>query len=214
MKPTLCFVDTETTGLDPDRHDIWEVGLIVRHGDDTEHPGEEDSYVWQLPVDLSKADPISLGICKLHERRWPELDYPGYVPSHDDGLGGHAGYVIPPENLNAWAKLFVRLTYGAHLVGNVVSFDAERLTKLLKRHGQVPMWHYHIVDVEAMAAGALGWSPPWDSKVLCEALGVTMPTDEELHTALGDAAWSARLYDGALAHTLGRWRSHPGPLDT
>jgi len=28
--PDVCFVDTETTGLDPDRHEIWEVGLITR----------------------------------------------------------------------------------------------------------------------------------------------------------------------------------------
>jgi oligoribonuclease (3'-5' exoribonuclease) len=25
----LAFVDTETTGLDPDVHQIWEVGLII-----------------------------------------------------------------------------------------------------------------------------------------------------------------------------------------
>lgn len=35
----LAFVDTETTGLDPDRHEIWEVALIVRRptvlGDET-----------------------------------------------------------------------------------------------------------------------------------------------------------------------------------
>ncbi len=41
----LAFVDTECTGLDPDRHEIWEVGLIV---DDEEHS-------WFLPVDLAKA---------------------------------------------------------------------------------------------------------------------------------------------------------------
>lgn len=154
-------------------------------------------------MDLAQADPIALGICKFHERRWPEIDYPGYVPSHDDGL--NEKFVIPPKNLSAWAKLFVNLTHGAHLVGNVVSFDAERLAKLLKRHGQVPMWHYHIIDCEAMAAGALGWSPPWNSKVLCDALDVRMPTDDELHTAIGDTAWAMRTYDAALAHTLGRW---------
>jgi oligoribonuclease (3'-5' exoribonuclease) len=29
----VCFVDCETTGLDPDRHEIWEVGLITPDGE-------------------------------------------------------------------------------------------------------------------------------------------------------------------------------------
>lgn len=57
MAAALAFVDTETTGLDPDRHEIWEVGLILRDGE-----GAEVEYEWQLPVDLGKADPVALDI--------------------------------------------------------------------------------------------------------------------------------------------------------
>jgi hypothetical protein len=38
----ICFVDTETAGPDPDRHQIWEVGLITPNGDE---------HLWQFPVD-------------------------------------------------------------------------------------------------------------------------------------------------------------------
>lgn len=54
----LAFVDTETTGLDPDFHEIWEVGLIVN----------DEERLWQLPVDLKRADPKALEIGRFHER--------------------------------------------------------------------------------------------------------------------------------------------------
>jgi hypothetical protein len=55
---SLAFIDTETTGLDPDRHEIWEIALIV----------DDQEYQWFLPVDLGKADPIALNIGRFHER--------------------------------------------------------------------------------------------------------------------------------------------------
>jgi oligoribonuclease (3'-5' exoribonuclease) len=33
MATPLAFIDTETTGLDPTRHEVWEVGLIVQQYD-------------------------------------------------------------------------------------------------------------------------------------------------------------------------------------
>lgn len=60
---TLAFIDTETTGLDPVRHEIWEVGMILR-GDDWRR-----EYVWQLPVDLGRADVIAMNIGGIRQRR-------------------------------------------------------------------------------------------------------------------------------------------------
>ncbi len=54
----LAFVDTETTGLDPDLHEIWEVGLII----------DDKEYHWFLPVDLGSADAFALNIGHFHER--------------------------------------------------------------------------------------------------------------------------------------------------
>ena len=58
---TLAFIDTETTGLDPDRHSIWEVGLITPDGDE---------HLWQFPVEEMSADPFALEIGRYWERRW------------------------------------------------------------------------------------------------------------------------------------------------
>jgi hypothetical protein len=188
---SVCFVDTETTGLDPERHEIWEVGLILPDGTERE---------WQLPVDLAKADPIALNIGRFHDRRDARA----------------------VDSLQDFARDFVGFTRGLHLAGAVVSFDAERLWKLLRGANQCPMWHYHIIDVEALAAGWLvgsfsaiqevGKNPeadgptveevreawlPWDSNALSLAVGVD-PEDFDRHTALGDCRWAKAIYENVM----------------
>jgi hypothetical protein len=179
MTAPLAFVDTECTGLDPDRHEIWEVGLIVPADGTWSGPVPAGGWYeqsWQLPVDLARADPIALNIGRFHDRRV---------------LAGKL------TRLDRFARDFARLTHGRHLVGAVVSFDAERLWKLLRANGQCPMWHYHLVDVEALAAGKVGMAPPWDSNDLSLAVGVD-PADFERHTALGDAKWARSLYEAVM----------------
>lgn len=152
---TLAFVDCETTGLHPVRHEIWEIGLILRKAD------SRAEYVWQLPVDLSRADVIALNIGRFHERR----GQPGttsYFPGPDafdqSGEFSVPGVPIPPKvihpsNLPWFCGMLSGLLWGAHLVAAVPSFDAERLDRLFRRHRACAGWHYHLIDIEALAAG-------------------------------------------------------------
>ena len=197
----IAFLDTETTGLDPDRHEVWEVGLILR-GED----GDRE-FLWQLPVDLGQADAMALNIGRWYERRWPWPAYYSHRPVVLDkatadeneqretaAMLGEGPYVVPRHLMADWAALFAELTNGAHLVGAVISFDEERLRRLLRKHGACPTWHYHLVDVEALAAGKTGAEPPWNSNDLSCAVGVD-PDDFDRHTALGDARWARAIYD-------------------
>lgn len=175
----LAFIDTETTGLDPDRHEIWEVGLILRYED-----GDESETTWQLPVDLGQADAMALKIGRFHDRRL--LD-------------------SPATPLRTFANEFAEMTVGAHLVGAVVSFDEERLRRLLRAQGQCPMWHYHLIDVEVLVAGWLARDPdsmpvlpPWKSEDLSRLVGVD-PDAFDRHSALGDAQWARAMYDAVMA---------------
>ena len=198
----ICFIDTETTGLDPDRHAIWEVALITPDG------GE---HVWQFPVDEMAADPFALNIGRYWERHW---DTDNDVPVLNAIYEAHnaksrrknfpdKGRAIRPDS--TWARRFRDLTAGYHLAGAVVSFDEERLRRLLHSLGVLHRWHYHLIDVEALAAGYLASMAhgldnldplqlPWDSDALSAALGVTV-SDEDRHTALGDARWARAIYD-------------------
>ena len=203
----ICFVDTETTGLDPDRHAIWEVALITPGGDE---------HVWQFPVDEMAADPFALDIGRYWERRWGTdndvavLDavYEAHnAKSRRKNFPGEGRAIRPGST---WARRFRDLTAGCHLAGAVVSFDEERLRRLLRSCGVLHRWHYHVIDVEALAVGYLasmtvglqgvrpsGFDPlrlPWESDGLSAALGITV-SDEDRHTALGDARWARAIYD-------------------
>lgn len=210
MTGPVLYVDIETTGLDPDRHEIWEVGLIDADG--LEHS-------WFLPVDrLADADPVALEIGRYHQRHPKGLLY-------EPPVGTTVSLLVETRvhTRAEFAKEFARLTWGRqnHLCGASVSFDEERLRRLLHSEGQTHGWHYHLVDVEALAAGYLAGSwaacqsvgnseadgptetesrlaqPPWDSNQLSLAVGVD-PDDYDRHTALGDCRWAKAIYQAVI----------------
>jgi hypothetical protein len=179
----LVFLDTETTGLDPDRHQIWDLAFIR---DDVEHE-------YRFEPDLTKADPMALKIGRYYERTL-ELDWK---------WNGRA------ERVPDTAAEIARLLYGRHIVGAVPSFDDGFLKRFMLANGQaVSTWHYHLIDVEALAVGFLANreshdegapmpSPSWKSDELSNALGVD-PDEFDRHTALGDARWVKSQYEAVM----------------
>lgn len=205
---TIIAIDTETTSLRPDRR-IWEIGLIVS-GDlrgrlpvGTE-PAEVVAgmrsvrwFVDRVDLELGNADPFALKVGGFYDRH----------PQMNPNTGGHA--VSEAKMLHG----VERITRGAHLLGAVPNFDADVLDRRMRAHGIAPSWHYHLIDIEAMVVGylhglrgtadrltaagireAVG-SLPWKSDDLSRACGVEPPSEDERHTALGDAAWALRLYE-------------------
>jgi len=205
----LCFLDTETTSLRPDRR-AWEIGLIVRD------PGQPDAehhwFIRAEDLDLGNADPFALKVGRFYERH-PQVSRGNWKTS------------LVTEEAAALLKV-EQLTRGAHLVGAVPNFDADVLGTRMRAHGILPSWHHHLIDVEALAVGWLNgrrarqneivdgyplendgeeapglvrWNdpvtgPPWKSDDLSAALGVTV-SSEDRHTALGDAKWARAIYN-------------------
>lgn len=187
---TLCFIDTETTSLRPDRR-AWEIAVIARKPD---QPDAE--YLWFVAagdLDLGNADLAALRVGRFHERH-PDYGGPDY-----------SGELLASER--AALEGVEEVTRGAHLVGAVVSFDAEVLAARMRARGIVPSWHYHVLDVEALAAGYLRGQGrpvpplPWRSDELSRLAGVEPPGDDERHTALGDARWAARIWAAVTGAT-------------
>lgn len=191
----LCFTDTETTGLDPRIHDVWEVAVIVR---DLGVPDEE--YVWQVRPDLTNADPKGLEIGGFEERFC--------VRDGWDACATIPG--TPPFNLTRGEFLTDLQTVlrGAVLIGSNPAFDDRFLTALMQSFQLKAPWHYRPDDVVAMAAGWLcakgqteALARPWRSYEISEAVGVPRPSEDVAHTALGDARWARDLYDAVTGGT-------------
>jgi hypothetical protein len=180
------FCDVETTGLDVRRHECWEVGAIVRtfsEGvDDKDY--EDVEHHWFLPINLDKADLIALNIGRYFER-------------HPWGAFATAKTSKDVANETAFAREFMQLSMGAHIVGAVPNFDTEFLKPILYRNNCIPAWHYHLICVENLVAGRLGIHPPWKSSDLSDLMGIKV-NEEDKHTALGDARWARDMYDAVM----------------
>lgn len=165
----LCFLDTETLGLDP-LAPVWEFACIrVRPGLPVvvrEFTIEHDPSGWvhTLPVSFQQD----------YYRRY------------------HAASALTEPTA---AEEIHFLTNGATIVGCNPGFDldSQRLAGLLRRNGIEPAWHYHPQDTASLAVGFLagrGQLPPmpWKSDELSRLIGVD-PARFDRHTALGDARW-------------------------
>lgn len=175
MSKTLIFIDTETTGLDPRWHYIWDLAYIIRE------PGRAWQDVeWQhfFDVDLETADPYALRIGQYWTRK----------PAQSS----------PTPNSMILNRI-MRDFDGAILVGACPWFDANMLEATIRRAGGVPTWDHHLIDVETLAAGKRGLKPGWTFKSVLEAYGLEYPCEADRHTALGDARMARDLFDVVMA---------------
>lgn len=184
----FVFLDTETTSLRHDRR-AWDVAAIVRDpevGGDVEHSWLIDAD----DLDLGNADVMSLKIGKFYQRH----------PAANHGLPEEAKWAVLDE-LEVLANVEY-ITRDAFIVGAVPWFDTEVLGNRMRANGLCPSWHYHLIDVEALAAGALKLAPKWNFDSVLDAFGLTYD-EADRHTALGDARMVRDLYDAVMARLEG-----------
>lgn len=202
----IAFIDTETTGLDPRKHDVWEIAVILRR------PGAADlEHLFQIRTSLANADPKALEINRRAERFLvPDGQFAIQLPTAS----------TPDTTTLTEADLMhdlMALLDGATLVGSNPAFDDRFLTKLFNEAGLPPRWHYRTVDIATLAVGALygrasewtrkdcdaawygkvakavGW--PWKSYDVSRHVEVEPPAKDVAHTALGDARWARDVWD-------------------
>ena len=204
----LAFIDTETSGLDIERHQVWELALIIEGHDD---PGSNGEWVWQFPIDLPAAEPRALEINGWYTRarQWPYNPAEPYSQSwRITGKVGRASapnetFTDKPWTQSYWETMVRvhQLTRGAHMVGMMTHFDTARIERMLKKVDMLPAWSYHLIDVESMMLGDLEFGStdpiPWKSDVLAATYGFDM-TQYERHTALGDARLARDIFKRIL----------------
>lgn len=190
----LVFLDIESDGVHPGRK-AWEIAMIRRTAD-----GETNRLEFFVDIELSTADPFGLKVGRFYDRHPFGRYLSGAVPRHDD---------TAVSRYQA-AELVARWTHGNHIVGVVPNFDTETLAPMLREHGLIPTWDYHLIDVLPMMVGYLrgggatnvlphvareALALPWKSEDLSRAIGVLPPSEELRHTAMGDADWAMRIHD-------------------
>lgn len=164
MRP-LAFIDLETTGLDPSRHEIIEVGVIRVHGGSLEPLMEAEVRV--RPERIETADPDALRLNGWSEDGWK------------DALPLSEALVRIAEPIE-----------GALLAGHNVSFDRAFLDTAWRSTGVTPPeMDHHVLDTATLAWPLLacGLIPSVSLKDVCPALGVDRG---EAHRALADARCS------------------------
>lgn len=213
----IVFLDTETTGVHPER-EVWEIGMIRRDVD-----GDDQPLQLFVEVDLAKADLRGLEIGGFYERhplgRWlagldptmpePSLDWNG------EPIGEYVTHRLAAHEV-------ARYTHKAHIVAAVPNFDTESLAAMLRFWSLVPAWHYHIIDAETLMVGYLAGRTleasmhhpdtsmprfripdlPWDSEKLSTQVGVEPPSAQVRHTAMGDADWARRAWDMTVGQAV------------
>jgi len=177
----LISVDIETTGLDPTRHEAWEIALVKVNQHDGDDPDFEPfECCFHMPVTLIGAEAKALEVGDFFAR----YDRPSCGKAYDTTRNS----IIHVDN--ATAILFEQLK-GSRLLGASVHFDAAFLSELFRRRGCEPTpWHHRHLDLGSFAGGLWGYGQPLGTAALQEQ---HVP-NTEAHTALGDARWNVEVW--------------------
>ena len=188
----IAFLDFETTSLDDELGEVWEIGLI----DDA----SSAEYCWLIRPKLNFADPNALRIGKYYQRNFIAYEQFGsaYRNVHPEGRSS--------TNVHRVARELAVLLAGKTVIGAVPDFDFRFGRRFLREHNEIWAAHYHLIDIETLVAGYLlarGENPslPWKSDDLSRAVGVN-PEDFDRHTALGDCRWVRAQYQAVTGQKV------------
>ena len=190
-RPTL-FIDTETTGLEPDA-DIWEFAGIRRD------PSGSEERLHLLIEHGAACSRLPEPFRSDHAARFPHL-------------GAVTQWYAAQE-----IREFVTPNNGDPKpiwVGSAPDFDAQRIDRLIDiQTGDArrwwPSWDHQLVGIVPLMLGYLAAKnaplpgllgpvetpmPEHKSEALSRAIGVN-PDGFDRHTALGDVLWTQAIYD-------------------
>lgn len=187
MTPDIVFVDIETTGLDPDRHQLWELAAVHLDG---------RTVYGRWPVNLDNADgkALAMGVYYRRTATVPDdiwiRDYPRRV-----------------------AVLLATLTSDTIIAGASPQFDVRFLGPWLKGHGTPPAWSHRLLDVCTYAAGA--WGLPAPRSLSATLADAAIDHDSRAHTAMYDALQARRLWTQIAAESgvIADWPAHDLVVD-
>ncbi|MBY0376697.1 3'-5' exonuclease [Patescibacteria group bacterium] len=167
-KHNLAFLDMEMTGLNPMKHEIIEIGVVITR------PDLEIIEEFELkvkPEHIEDADKISLKVNNYDPKNWE-------------------GAISLKEAIN----ILNSKVKDCIMVAHNVSFDAMFLEVAFAKLGIVNTMHYHRLDTVSIAWAKLHREPDLEHfslREMCVRFGIE---NTRAHTALSDARATYELY--------------------
>ncbi|MEZ4211014.1 MAG: 3'-5' exonuclease [Candidatus Paceibacterota bacterium] len=174
-KHNLAFVDIETTGFDPDKHEIIELGVVLvkQVGDKGNQFEIIEEFEFKIkPERIEDADPQALKVN-------------GYDPSQ----------WVFANTLKEAMTIFADKTEGAIFTAHNLTFDFSFIEHAFKKTGVENKMFYPKLDTISVAYAKLHDNPQVEKfrlQKLCEYFGIT---NERAHTALADAKATFLVYE-------------------
>ncbi len=172
----LAFIDTETTGTDPEKHEIIELAVIIAK--QVERPGKGPKLEiitekeWKIkPEHLETAEEQALRVNGYNEVDWM--------------------FASP---LKGVMEEFAKLTESCTFVSHNLTFDYNFVAKAFEKTGVENRMHYGKLDTISIAFARLYDAPLADRfslRALCELLKVD---NTKAHTALADTRALVEVY--------------------
>jgi len=174
-KHNLAFIDLETTGLDPEKHEIIEIGCLIV--EQIEENGErvfkvkEEFEIKVKPTRIEDADPVALRINHYNEADW-----------------------LFAADLDKSLKALSEKISGSIMIGHNVTFDWNFLQKAFAETGIENTLHYHKLDTISIAFAKLYNEievKRFSLKFLCEHFKIK---NKKAHSALSDVKATYELF--------------------
>ena len=172
----LAFIDCETSGLNPEKHEMLELAVVIARQID--RPGKGP----KLEIITEKEWKIKMKHPELAEEQ--ALRVNGY---------NEADWVFAFD-IEAVMKEFAKITEGAIFVSHNLVFDYGFVQKAFEKTGVNNKMHYGKLDTISMALARLYDLPQASSfslKALCELFKVD---NKRAHTALADTLALVEIY--------------------
>ncbi|MDQ5962213.1 MAG: polymerase subunit epsilon [Patescibacteria group bacterium] len=172
----LAFIDTETTGTDPNKHEIIELAVIIARQVPREGKGPKIEIIeeveWKIkPEHIETAEDEALRINGYNEVDW----------------------MFAVDRKKAMEE-FVKKTESCTFVSHNLTFDYAFIQKAFEETGVESRMHYAKLDTISMAFARLYDAPQADKfslRALCALLKVENP---KAHTALADTRALVDVY--------------------
>lgn len=172
----LAFIDTETTGTNPDKHEIIELAVIICRQVGREGKGPKIEIIeeceWKIkPKHIERAEEEALRVNGYNEVDWM--------------------FAVDREKA---MEEFAKKTQSCTFVSHNITFDYNFVMKAFEETGVDNRMHYAKLDTISIAFARLYDAPAADKfslRYLCELLKVE---NTKAHTALADTKALVEVY--------------------